>query len=279
VSDSTSKFDQALFEKGLAFFSKAKYVEALSYFEKISTERLLILKHFYTGLCLIQMGRLEEGLAVYKKIHEIPPEILGVQSEEMMYKLYLNMGSVLQVLARRKKNKTLFQEAKTCYDYALQIMDDDAKVWNNYGNICLDLENYEEATIRFKKAIELDDEFAEPHYCLSLVYEFTHNYDQAIIELETALKMKPDDKIIMYRIAALCLGQAMFEKAKEYAKKAVDSDPKNVQANKLMALVLYNLQEYPEAYKYYQKVLELKPDWYDRETDTIFADLKKRVNP
>jgi tetratricopeptide (TPR) repeat protein len=236
------------------------------------------MKQYHIGLCHVQMGKPEEALQAYRSIREVDTNTLGVNSNQFLYGLYINMGSVLQFLARRKKNPAMFEEAKACYEYALQLDDHDAKVWNNLGNIFLDLEKYEDAERCFKKAIGLDDEFPEAHYCLSLVYEFTQQIPNAIEQLENALHFKNSDKNILNRLSAFCLASGHYEKAKSYAKRAVDVDPNNLSALTNLTLILYNLREYDEAYTTYQRILKIKPDFKDKEVSSIFDDLKEKVS-
>ena len=65
----------------------------------------------------------------------------------------------------------LYKEAISCYKYAIQIKDNDARVLNNLGNAYLEIGEYSKAIKSFHKAIELDDEYPEAHYSISLVYE------------------------------------------------------------------------------------------------------------
>ena len=122
------------------------------------------------------------------------------------------MGSTLQVLAK-KKGRELYHEAITCYNYALQIEDNDARVWNNLGNAYLEIEKNLDAIKSFKKAIELDDEYPEAHYSISLVYESMSQYKSAIQHLEEALKFKSQNKVILNRLAGLCFGTGDFNRA------------------------------------------------------------------
>jgi tetratricopeptide (TPR) repeat protein len=266
--------ESARLEYGVRLFSQQKFPEALAVFQSLTEKKISILKQFYLGLTLIQLGRFEEGLAAYRQIREISSEDTN---EGILYKLYLNMGSILQVLAKKKKNAEMYLEAKSCYKSALKIADDDPKLWNNLGNVQLDLEEYEDAIKCFRKAISMDDTFAGPHYCLSLVYEFTQRYPEAIAELEHAIRLNPKDTFFLNRIAALHFGIGQFEKARNYTKQVVEIDPKDVNANKHMALVCYNLKDYAVAFEYYRKLITIKPDYDETETRTIFSDLKKRM--
>lgn len=269
--------DQDFFEKGLQLYAKMQFSEALICFESMTEKESFLMKQFHIGLCLIQMGKFEEGLEAYRKIREIPAEYQGIQFDQFTYKLYINMGSVLHILGRRKKVPEMLVDAKTCYETALQLDETDAKLWNNLGNVQLDLQDYANAEASFKKAIQLDEEFPEAHYSLSLVYEFTQRYELAIEQLTLALKWKPKDKMIITRIVALLFGLKQFAQARSFAQQAVDAHPQDLNANLNMTLILYNLEEYELAYSYYLKVKQIEPDFDAKELRTIFQDLEKRM--
>ena len=144
--------EKKTFEKGLSLYSKGKYKEALKYFESLTDPSFEIMKYYHIGLVKIQLGQLEEGLKEYRKIHEVNRINQGVEYDKFMYSLYINMGSTLQVLAK-KKGKELYNEAISCYNYALQIEDHDARVWNNLGNAYLEIEKNLDAIRSFKKLL------------------------------------------------------------------------------------------------------------------------------
>ena len=271
---------QDLFEKALAIFSKRKYKEALPLFEQISHPNMEVLKYYYLGLTHIHLGHFDKGLTAYRKIREVPAKVSGVEYDKLMYGLYINMGSALQVLGRKHREENgqkLLEEAITCYEYALQLQDYDPRVHNNIGNAYLDLKQYPKAIQNFNKALELDDEYPEAYYCLSLAYEFSEMYDLAIEKLEKGLHWKRKNKTYLNRLAALHFGLKHFEKAKEYGERALAVDPENKNALKSMALILYNMEQYSEAYGYYEKIKQQDPEFNEPEIMSIFKDLESRI--
>lgn len=275
-----SQSDRTLLEAGLVFYNKKKFTEALAKFSKMAETRNPIMKYFHMGICLVQLGKIEEGLAYYKKINEIPAIVDGIASPQFLYGLYLNMGSILQVLAKTK-GRILWEEAVKCYRYALQIDDSDPKVWNNLGNALLDLEMYQEAEDVLKKAITVEDEYSEAHYSLSLVYEFTNRIQDAITELEKAITIRPNNIYVLNRIAGLALGIGDFDTAKKTASEAAIKFPDDANAQKNLALIFYNLMDYSAGKEALLKYKALNPQWDDRsrndpEVIQILKDLEAK---
>jgi len=270
------KSEKEIFEKGLSLYSKGEYQAALPFFYHIKSKDFEVLKYYHLGLTYVQLGDLDTGLNYYRKIREIPHQIQGVEYDRIMYGLYLNMGSTMQVLAK-KKGKVLYHEAIECYKLALQIKEEDPRVWNNLGNAYIELDEYTQAIDSLKRALELDEEYSEAHYSISLAYEFSQQYKKAIYHLRQTLRTKPHNKLILNRITALEFGTGNFKEAKEIAERVLSLDENNPVALKNLALICYNLQEYPTAFAYYQKFITLEPDFNDKQVVGIFRDLEKKV--
>lgn len=276
-SDQTPSEQQKLFEKGLSLFSQRKYTESLEIFQQINHQPLLVLKHYYLGLAYVQLGLLEKALKSYRKIREIPRSIEGVEYDRIMYGLYINMGSVLQNLAK-KHGKSYYKEAKECYRYALEINDSDERVWNNLGNVNLELELYNDAIEAFNNALGVNPEFAEAYYCLSLAYEFQGNYQKAIENLQIELKYKSKNKTVLNRLAGLLFGTGKFDEALKYAEILIKNHPTDKNGLKNLALIHYNLQNYESAFQFYKKLLQHHPKIDLRDSNPIFQDLEKRMS-
>jgi tetratricopeptide (TPR) repeat protein len=268
--------DRTRFDDAVGLFTQKKIPEALSVLESITDPQMLVLKYYYIGLCYVQIGELEKALDAYRHVREVPATLDGIGSENILFGLYINMGSVLQALAKNKGRKYL-EDAVECYKYAQQLDASNPKVWNNLGNAHLDLEQYGDAEAAFQKAIELDDEFPEANYSLSLVYEFTGRYEDAISQLKLVYRFKSRNKLVLNRLAGLNFGIGRYDEAKTYALRAVESHPQDPTAHKNLALVLYNLQDYSQAYQVYLKFKELAPTFNDPEVNGLFKDLEIRM--
>ncbi len=270
------KSDKEIFERGLSLYSQRQYAEALPFFHHLADSNFELLKYYHLGLTYVQLGQFETGLGYYRRIREVPAQVQGIEYDRIMYGLYLNMGSTLQVLAK-KKGTILYNESIECYKYALDIKDSDHRVWNNLGNAYIEVNRYSDAIEALQHALQLEPEYSEAHYSISLAYEFSTQYPQALQHLKEALKKKPSNKLILNRIAAIEFGTGNFSQAQRYAEKILQLYPDDPTATKNLTLVLYNLGEYSQAYQHYQKFKVLVPDFADKQVLGIFRDLEKRV--
>jgi tetratricopeptide (TPR) repeat protein len=74
-------------------------------------------------------------------------------------------------------------------DVAMQIKPDDAGIRYQYGYALGSLHKLQEAEVQLKKAIELDPDFAAPHFALGEVYEASKRYPEALKEVQTFLAL------------------------------------------------------------------------------------------
>jgi len=272
--------------KGLIALQKNNYQLALKHFKSLpeNTAKNSLLKHYHIGLAYTNLNKLDEALEHYRKITEIPNDE-GLLIDKTLYSFYINTGSVLQVLGRRKKHKEFLKEAIECYKYSLQIKDDDAAVWNNLANCHLDLKEYVSAHKNFDRAIEINKMFPQAHFAKSVAYKEQEFLIPAIDQLKIAyalnvkLKSESNKTSIYYlkQLVALLFSQKELNEAKKYAELYAKSAPKSLESHKFLSLILYNMANYTEAYKHYEEMLKIDTKFKDPELEPIFKDLKDRI--
>lgn len=74
-------------------------------------------------------------------------------------------------------------------DVAVQIKPDDAGVRYQYGFALGSLNKLKDAEVQLKKAVELDPDFAAPHFILSEVYQATRRKPDALTEIKAFLSL------------------------------------------------------------------------------------------
>lgn len=117
---------------------------------------------------------------------------------------------------------------------------------------------YDEAITWFRKAIEVDPEYAEAHYNLASAYYDKWMYDEAIAEFvksfEKALRIDPSYGVFLFMPARMCLKPSPSQDALRRTIK-VEAVP-----HLLQALVYYDEQKYDEAIAEFKKAVELNPN-------------------
>ena len=106
---------------------------------------------------------------------------------------YNNLGNVYKTLHK-------FDEAKKCYEKALELKPNYIESIGNLGNLYFELNNYEKAILQMKKVLSLNSEDVKMHYNLGLVYQSTGDFKNSLKELNKVLELDPTntnaDKLI-----------------------------------------------------------------------------------
>jgi TolB-like protein/Tfp pilus assembly protein PilF len=110
------------------------------------------------------------------------------------------------------------------------------------------------------KAIELDDNLAEPHASLAFIAE-THEWDWATAEREykRAVQLNPGDARTHNWYAGYLIYVGRFEEGVSEARRARELDPLSLPVNNAFAGRLLAAGRYDEALEQVQKTLQLDP--------------------
>ena len=112
------------------------------------------------------------------------------------------------------------------------------------------------------KAVELDPELPESH--LAMGYYFYHcelDYQSALAEFETALKLQPNNADLLNAIAAVQRRQGKLEAAAESFKKALSLDPSSHLKAFDVGLTYGMMRDFSEADRWLDRTIALAPDW------------------
>ncbi|ACK64783.1 Tetratricopeptide TPR_2 repeat protein [Rippkaea orientalis PCC 8801] len=271
--------DEIWYLKGKVLSELKKYEEALNSFDKA----LEIHSNYYEawgmrGVILVNLQYYKQALISFDKLIEINPND---------YQGWLNRGIALIYLKRH-------QEALKSLNKALEINSDDDMIWGNKGVVLRNLGHYQEALESFDNAIKLDfnndrgwfhkgitliklKQYQEALKCLDKALEIDPNdhntliekgntlyllqcYEQALISFKKAIEVNPNDSDDWNACGYLLLNQSsandqpVFDIPLEIIP-IVNS--KNNQLNES----LNNQKSYQEALSYFDKAIELKPDY------------------
>jgi tetratricopeptide (TPR) repeat protein len=133
--------------------------------------------------------------------------------------------------------------------------------WNKYGyfhlgRCLLREEEYADATEEFGKAISISPDFVEAYLGLSLAHNLLGEFDKAIIVLEHAIKLKPQDPNLYYHLGITCEYGVQEGSGVLYFKKALELSQENVYANFELGNYYLRVKKYSKAIKYFQDCLD-----------------------
>ena len=152
----------------------------------------------------------------------------------------------------------------------------------DYNNIAIKAYNsqqFKDAEIAFKKAIELDPNYGEAYANLGALYAKFKEYDKAIKLYKKCIKIKPT-----YAGAYTNLGNALnktgrHEEAVYFHKTAISLDDKSANHFSNCASAYKNLGRFDKAKEYYKKALQLDPEHINAHFDlaTVLLQTKESV--
>jgi tetratricopeptide (TPR) repeat protein len=156
----TRKYSAAVaeaFDKGVAFFDKKMYAEAIEEFNKaLALDPAQAAITARVADAYLEMKRYEEALAGYEKAIALSP------SDS---KLYNNKGVVLDKLGKKKESREAFKKASDLSPNATG----GAQNLYNLGVTLYNDGNMDEAAEAFKKCIAADSNYAEAYYLLGTI--------------------------------------------------------------------------------------------------------------
>jgi Tfp pilus assembly protein PilF len=207
-------------------------------------------------------------------------------SYEKAYRADTTNDDVFYPLGTLYMNKKQYQEAVTMFEKKIAADTSAGYRFGAYlnGGLCLmQIKEFPKACDFIRKSIELKPTYLQAWSALGACYSQMDSNDakvsafQKVIELGTAENGNGAEggkyaKQVTeaYRVIGF---QYLFDKkypqSAEYLKKALPSDPKNLDLVQATATACQNAGEKDEAIKYYKRVLELAPKGSKQRSDAI----------
>ena len=112
------------------------------------------------------------------------------------------------------------------------------------------------------KAVEIDENLADAHSSLALIYVyFDHDWVRAEKEFRKALDLAPDLLSAHQRYGSYLTFMGRFEEAIRHYETALELDPFSLQGNMNLATTYYLRGEYDRANNHLAKTMELEPNY------------------
>jgi len=225
-------------------------------------------------------GKLEQAIAACKKALQIKPEA----------PLYKMLGNALQAGGK-------IDEAKSCYVKAIEINPNFAEAYANYGSICAQQEQWQQAVSAYQKAIALKPDFAgayrnfaklltqlgkseeaaqawyrafaidpksgtaEEHENLAKTLIEQGKVNQGIDCYRRAVELNPNSGAAYHELGEILRNQEQWEAAVDAYSHAIRNNPELSWSHNNLAESLVKLERWEEAVKAYRKAIELNPDF------------------
>ncbi len=114
-----------------------------------------------------------------------------------------------------------------------------------------------EAEREFKRAIELNPNYATAHFWYSEILNSQTRFDEAFEEMKLALELDPVSLIINSSFGLLYINTKQHEKAVQQCLKTLEMEPNFAHAHSMLSMAYANLNNFPEAIAEGRKAVEL----------------------
>ncbi len=132
------------------------------------------------------------------------------------------------------------------------------------GEVYLKDEKFQEASLEFRNAVQIDEKLAAAHWGLARAYEGLQRFQEAFEELRKTTQLDPENldarvKLGNYYIAAAKGNSQLVAEADRLAKEILQKDPNHVEGHILMSSVLYAQNERERALAEINHAIQLNP--------------------
>ncbi|HYG80685.1 MAG TPA: tetratricopeptide repeat protein, partial [Pyrinomonadaceae bacterium] len=134
------------------------------------------------------------------------------------------------------------------------------------GQAFLKEKKYQEATIEFRNAIQIDDQLASAHWGLAQAYEGLQRFSEMIDELKRTIELDANNLDARVKLGTYYVGANAIRKSEELValaeqlvKEVLQKDPNHVAGHVLLADVLFAQEKRPEALAALNRAIELDP--------------------
>ncbi len=175
--------------------------------------------HELNAEALEAQGKWDEAESEYRKVLEMKPDLPGIH--------YL----IGRLILTKPKTATTFEDAKKEFEAELKINPHNAGAEFVLGELALRTQDYTTAIEHFSKAIADDPNFADAKIELGRSLISTHQPEQAITPLESAVKLQPQNPSAHYLLAMAYRGAGRAQDAEkqlaEYQRATADAQQTN----------------------------------------------------
>jgi len=215
----------------------------------------------------------------YRSIEEMKPDILILEDQIKQKDVVPTQSSSQKVPLNAEKidlNKDFFfhfnlglrfqkqrkyRLAIEQYRRAIEIQPNFAKAYNNLGGVYFLNRNYPGAVEEYKKAIELKPNYEEAYYNLAMVYEAMGDIDRAIDCFKMVIGIRPDHERAHQGLGGAFKALGDYDKAAKEYQRTLSINPHDPITHNLLGNIYLLCQKVEEAIREYREALRLKPDY------------------
>ncbi len=152
-------------------------------------------------------------------------------------------------------------EAIKYYQYFIDQGFKDYRVFSNYGVILQNLGKLKEAEISYRKAIELNPDYAEAHYNLGNILRHLGQFQDAELSIRKAIEIKPNCAEGHLNLGGILKYYGNHQEAELSIRKAIEIKPNYAEAHNNLGNILKYLGKLEKAELSFLKAIEINPNY------------------
>jgi tetratricopeptide (TPR) repeat protein len=287
-SDDALKVFQRLEEN---FPNDAEVAEQLCWFylrlskPELALEQLQKLKDHHSGnvLAVNARGGYELDQRNYSAAVKYFSEAIAGADYEPQYYINLAWALVRQIKAPAglteaeiSKRERLIEKARENCQKALTLDPYNSKAYTCLGVIAFSRHTFLDAEHYFRKSIELNP--SEGSYVeLASLYCQMGRYDDATKQLETALRLNPNDARVHIELGNVSVWKEEIKEAVKHCRQAIIVEPKNPETYRALVIALMRTEKIEEAEIEVRKALQVLPPARSWRLHLLLAQILIRI--
>jgi protein O-mannosyl-transferase len=181
-------------------------------------------------------------------------------------------GAVLVLcLALTRQQLEYWQDSEALFGHALAVTENNPLLRGNLGAALLNKGKTDEAIIQLQEAIRLKPDFAGAHNNLGNALLHQGRVDEAISEFREAVRYKPDYAEFHDNLGAALGTKGQFDEAIAQFQEAIRLRPDFAKAHNNLGLSFAYEHRLDEAIGEFQEAIHLKPDYADARNNLARA--------
>src|SRR6476619_592974 len=122
------------------------------------------------------------------------------------------------------------------------------------GQKYLDESKFQEASLEFRNAIQIDDKLGAAHWGLAQAFEGLQRYPEMLDEMKKAIALDPNNFDARLKLGNIYLANSqgraeIIAESEKLAKEVLQKDPNNIEGHILMAGVYYSQKQKDKAFE------------------------------
>ena len=159
------------------------------------------------------------------------------------------------------RRNAVFQAESSVWRDVIAKRPDNARAHSNLGKALFFEGKIGQAIPEYRRAIELDDKYADPWYNLGVSYSRLGNPQAAIDCYKRAIKLNPKFVPAYNNLGTVLAKLGKNAEAVRYYAKALKIEPRYAMAHSNMGVALAKLNRLDEAAKSFRKAVEAEPEY------------------